>query len=237
MKTVLITGAAKRGGAAIAQHIHAKGYRVVLHCRESSKSDAENLMLELLKKREGSAVVWSQDLDKEIQTPPFTESIVGIVANASSYVASDLDSFQTRLDKDIQSHLTGHLQLIQLCKEALVRNHGAIVAVTDIHVDRASKGYLTYQIAKGALATAVRALAADLAPHIRVNAVAPGSLAWPTSGEISEERRDQILQSIPLGRIGTFEELAAAVAFLLFEATYTTGTTLHVDGGRSFSLE
>jgi pteridine reductase len=237
MKTILITGAAKRGGAAIARCIHERGYHVILHCRPSSLADAEVLQKELIAKREGSAVIWSQALNKDISVPPLLESIVGIVANASSYLSSDLDSFEARIDEDIQSHVTGHLQLIRLCKNSLIRNKGAVVAITDIHVERASKNYLTYQIAKGALASAVRALAVELAPHVRVNAVAPGSLEWPTSKVISKERQSQILQSIPLARTGTFEELAAAVDFLLFDATFTTGTTLNVDGGRSSFLE
>ncbi len=172
-----------------------------------------------------------------MQLPPFIDTIVGIVANETSYIPSHLYSFDKRLDDDIQSHVSGHIQLIHSCKRVLIRNEGAIVAITDIHVDRASKGYLTYQIAKGALASAVHALAADLAPHVRVNAVAPGSLAWPTSDAISEERKSKILRSTPLGRIGTFDELAAAVDFLLFDATFTTGATLNVDGGRSSFLE
>lgn len=237
MKTVLITGAAKRGGAAIARRMHARGYSVILHCRPSSLPDAENLLNELTAKREGSAVIWTQALDKNMTPPPFINSIVGIVANASTYIASDLDSFEQRLEEDIQSHVTGHIHLIRLCKNSLIQNKGAVVAITDVHADRASKGYLTYQIAKGALASAVRALAADLAPHVRVNAVAPGSLEWPTSNVISQERQAHILQSIPLGRTGTFDELAAAVEFLLFDATFTTGTTLNVDGGRSSYLE
>lgn len=237
MKTVLITGAAKRGGAAIAKRIHARGYSVILHCRPSSLSDAEILRSELVAKRDGSAIVWSQELNIAIPFPPLLDSIVGIVANASSYFSSDLNSFDERFDEDIQSHVTGHLQLIRLCKNSLIRNKGAVVAITDIHVERASKDYLTYQIAKGALASAVRALAVELAPHVRVNAVAPGSLEWPASEMISQERRSQIIKSIPLGRTGTFDELAAAVDFLLFDATFTTGSTLNVDGGRSSFLD
>jgi len=237
MKTVLITGAAKRGGAAIARRIHARGFSVILHCRPSSLTDAESLLKELIAKRADSAVVWPQALNDEMTLPPFTDSIVGVVANASTYIASDLDSFEQRLEEDVQSHVTGHMQLIRLCKHSLIRHKGAVVAITDIHVDRASRGFLTYQIAKGALASAVRALAVDLAPDVRVNAIAPGSLDWPSENTISAERKSQILRSIPLGRTGTFDELASAVEFLLFDATFTTGTTLNVDGGRSSFLE
>jgi len=237
MKTVLITGAARRGGAAIARRVHARGYRVILHCRASSLSEADALAGELNAIRAGSAVTWSQILNDAIPVPPQVESIFGIVASASSYVNSDLDTLAERIDEDLQTHVLGHVQLIRLCKDALIRNHGAVVAITDIHVQRASRGYLAYQIAKGALASAARALAVELAPHVRVNAVAPGSFEWPASNTISAQRQAQIVESTPLGRIGTFDELAAAVEFLLFDATYTTGATLNVDGGRSSFLE
>ena len=237
MKTVLITGAARRGGAAMARRIHARGLRVILHCRSTSLGEAEMLCAELNTLRPASALVWSQELNQNIATPPELDSICGIVASASTYVDSSLDNFDTRLDADLQTHVMGHIRLIQQCKQALIQNHGAVVAITDIHVQRASRGYLTYQIAKGALASAVRALAIELAPHVRVNAVAPGSFEWPSSNTISDQRQADILASTPLHRIGRFDELAAAVEFLLLDATYTTGATLNVDGGRSIFLE
>lgn len=239
MQTILITGAARRGGAAIARRLHQRGYRIILHCR-SSLSDAHALALELNALRTGSTMVWQADLNHAIAAPPHVASIVGLVASASSYLHSSLDDFTASLEADMAAHLTGHLALIKHCKAALAANHGAIVAITDIHVERATKNYLTYQIAKGALATAVRALAIELAPQIRINAIAPGSLEWPADDApscIPPERQSQILRTTPLSRTGTFEELAAAVDFLLFDATFTTGATLNVDGGRSVFLE
>jgi len=185
----------------------------------------------------GSAVTWIADLDQNIPAPPFASSMAGIVANASTYAASSLESIGSSLERDLNAHLFGHLALIDHCKSSLIANRGAIVAVTDIHVERPSKGYLAYHIAKGALDSAVRALAIELAPYVRVNAVAPGPLDWPTSPPLSDERIERILQTTPLARNGTFAELAAAVDFLMFDATYTTGSTLKVDGGRSFFLE
>jgi pteridine reductase len=237
MKTVLITGAAKRGGAAIARRVHARGYDVILHCRSTSLAAASAISSELNACRHESALVWQAPLDGDIPMPPHVDSLVGLVANASSYVDSNIDTFEGQLDADMLSHVIGHLRLINRCKDALTANCGAIVAITDIHVERATKGYLTYQISKGALASAVRALAVDLAPYVRVNAVAPGPLEWPCVRETSEDRKSHILQTTPLGRTGTFDELAKAVEFLLFDATFTTGSTLNVDGGRSAYLE
>ena len=237
MKTVLITGAARRGGAAIARRIHARGFRVILHCRASSLSEARQLAVELNTLRSESALVWSAELNDRIPAPPQPSSICGIVASASSYIDSSLDSFDQHIDADMQTHVLGHIRLIQLCRQALISNRGSVVAITDIHVQRASRGYLSYQIAKGALDSAVRALAVELAPHVRVNAVAPGPFEWPASNTVSEQRQAQILQSTPMGRIGNFDELATAVEFLLLDATYTTGSTLNVDGGRASFLE
>ena len=106
----------------------------------------------------------------------------------------------------------------------------------DIRINRPKKGNLTYQISKGALDTAVRSLAIELAPEVRVNSVSPGPLEWPTNPPYTQERKDQILNATPLFRVGKFDELASAVCFLLFDATFTTGATIPVDGGRSIYL-
>jgi pteridine reductase len=137
----------------------------------------------------------------------------------------------------MDTHLHGHLALIGHCAQALRKNTGAIVAITDIAVDRPEKGYVSYLAAKGALAAAMRALSIELAPDVRVNTVAPGALEWPENAPFSDERKSRIIAGTPLARTGTFFELAAAVEFLLFDATFTTGVTLPVDGGRMNYLE
>jgi len=236
-KNILVTGGSKRGGAAISRAIHRRGFDVLIHCRESSEGAAQILTNELNAIRPNSAKFWSQDLTlKNLALPQETKNTVGIVANASEYIKSDLNNFSERLDLDIQTHLTSHLRLIQLLKQSLIENNGAVVAVLDIRINRPKKGNLTYQISKGALDTAVRALAVELAPAVRVNSVSPGPLEWPTNPPYTQERKDQILNATPLGRVGAFEELAAAVCFLLFDATFTTGATIPVDGGRSIYL-
>ena len=237
MNSVLITGAARRGGAAIARRVHQRGHHLVLHCRASSLADAQALMDELNGLRAGSASVWVAELCGEIAAPPGAERMIGLVACASRYVDSGLDDVDAELEADLQAHLNGHLALVRHCRAGLTAHGGAIVAITDIAVERATAGYFSYQIAKGALAAAVRALAIELAPAVRVNAVAPGPLEWPLGHEVPAARKAQILRTTPLGRIGSFDELARAVDFLLFDATFTTGSTLQVDGGRSHFLE
>ena len=236
-KNIIVTGGSKRGGAAISRAIHRRGFDVLIHCRESSEGAAQILTNELNAIRPNSAKFWSQDLTlKDLTLPQEASNTVGIVANASEYIKSDLNNFTERLDLDIQTHLTSHLRLIQLLKQTLIENNGSIVAVLDIRINRPKKGNLTYQISKGALDTAVRALAVELAPVVRVNSVSPGPLEWPTNPPYTQERKDQILNATPLGRVGAFAELATAVCFLLFDATFTTGATIPVDGGRSIYL-
>ena len=234
--TVLVTGAARRGGAAISRAVHARGRDVIVQCRAAALPQAQQLCEELNRVRPDSALPWVQDLDRRVAAPPRAAAIAGLVANASHYTASELVTYDEHIDADLAAHLDGHLALIRHCQPALARLHGAIVAVTDIHVARPARGYLTYQIAKGALHAAALALAVDLAPAIRVNAVAPGALDWPAAAPLDAQRQARILDSTPLGRLGTFAELAGAVCFLLFDATFTTGATLTVDGGRSVAL-
>jgi pteridine reductase len=243
MKTVLVTGAARRGGSAISRKVHERGYNVILHCRESSLQQATILAKELNRIRENSAIVWSADLNADIPSPPSISTICGIVACASEYVSSGLqlgelggETFQQRLEMDLQTHVKGHLALFAHCIDYLNRNQGSVVAITDIHVERPHLGYLAYHVAKGALSSAIRSLAVQYSP-VRFNCVAPGSFEWPQGWDVEESRKENVLKSIPLGRIGSFEEMATAVCFLLFDATYTTGTTLNVDGGRSIFLE
>jgi pteridine reductase len=110
-----------------------------------------------------------------------------------------------------------------------------VVAITDIAVDRPPKGHLSYTTAKGALQTMMLALANDWAPHVRFNVVQPGTLPFPEHWH-DEERARKIQESIPLGRLGTYEDLAGAVVYLALDATYVTGQVLAVDGGRSRQL-
>lgn len=236
LDTVLITGSAKRGGATIARVVHDRGYRVIVHSRKRSAVEASALMEALNAKRANSASLWIEDLSEQMTTLPDFTDLVGVVANASHYRNSDLSSPGAYMLEDLRAHLLGHLEIIRHCKDALIKRQGAIVAICDIHTERPNKNYLSYNISKGALHMAVKTLAAELAPHVRVNAVSPGALEWPTNHPIEVTRQAEILASIPLERVGTFDELAKAVCFLLFDATYTTGATLTVDGGRSSFL-
>ena len=123
------------------------------------------------------------------------------------------------------------LLLSQAAAPAQLRQHGAIVNLTDLHATTPKREHAAYCAAKAALAMITQALALELAPQVRVNAVAPGAILWPEEGK-PEAARLALMQRTPLARLGTVEEVAEAVRWLIEDASYLTGQTLGLDGGR-----
>jgi pteridine reductase len=136
----------------------------------------------------------------------------------------------------IGANLRAPLFIAQAAAPALKKTQGAIVNITDIHAERPLKNYVLYSVAKAGLVGLTRSLARELAPEIRVNAVAPGPILWPDDDTFDELSRQRIISHTPLKREGTPEDIAKAVHFLLAEATYVTGETINVDGGRHVAL-
>ena len=148
------------------------------------------------------------------------------VCNASVWEPSELADIE-RAQLDWAIHVGGHAQILAALRPSL----RSVVAVSDIHVERPRKGYVWYTAAKAALQGLVLALASEWAPQVRCNVVQPGALPFPQSWVDSDEA-ERIRRSVPLGRLGAFDDLAAAVAWLAVEAQYVTGQVLAVDGGR-----
>lgn len=243
-KTVLITGAARRVGAGIARHLHAQGYNVMIHYRGSQR-EAEALAAELVAIRPASAAVAQADLLDDAQLGGLVDATLvrfgrldGLVNNASSFFPTPLGHINEAAWVDLMgSNLKAPMLLSQAAAPHLRRSGGAIVGIVDIHVERPLSGHLVYNAAKAGHASLIRSLALELAPLVRVNGVAPGTNLWPEEDSVFDRcERARIESSIPLGRIGQPEDLARAVGFLLFEATYVTGQILAVDGGRSLYL-
>ncbi|HEX4779287.1 MAG TPA: pteridine reductase [Usitatibacter sp.] len=243
-RAVLVTGAARRIGAAIARRLHAAGARVALHCNRS-RTEADALAGELNAARASSAAVVHGDL---LDVPGLARIVDeaarafgrldGLVNNASSFYATPFGGIGAReWDDLVGSNLRAPLLLAQAAAPRLRESKGAIVNIVDIHWERPLKDFVVYSIAKAGLAGLTRSLALELGPDVRVNGVSPGAILWPEGGEHfdpGEKRR--IEEQTPLARIGSPEDVAGAVKYLLFDAPFVTGQILAVDGGRTVYL-
>ncbi len=242
-KTVLITGGAKRVGAAICRRLHTAGANLMLHYRASA-GEARLLQAELNHVRADSVALIQADLLEVAKLPSLVEQTLqrfggldALVNNASSFYATGIGEITAAQWEDlVGTNLRAPLFLAQAAAPALRRTQGAIVNITDIHADRPLKGYVVYSVAKAGLAGLTRSLARELAPEIRVNAIAPGPILWPDDGSFDELARQRIITNTPLRREGTPEDIATTVYFLLAEATYVTGETIAVDGGRHIAI-
>jgi pteridine reductase len=241
-KTALVTGGARRVGAAIARRLHAAGANLMLHYRDSA-ADADALAAELNSLRPKSASTVKAELLAPIAPRALVsaalESFGGLdllINNASAFFPVALGAIEpSHWEELIGSNLRAPLFISQEAAPHLAKRQGAIVNIVDIHAERPLKGYSVYSIAKAGLAALTRSLALELAPQVRVNGVAPGTIAWPEDGQFDPDERRRILATTPLGRVGSPEDIAQAVHFLAC-APYVTGQILAVDGGRSIFL-
>jgi pteridine reductase len=238
-KTALITGAARRVGAAIARALHGAGANLVLHYR-SSAEDATELAAELNRARAASVMVVSADLLEIEHLPALartaSEAFGGLdilVNNASSFYPTPVGDI-TLMDWDdlIGTNLKAPLFLSQAVAPALHANRGLIVNLADIHGMRPLRRHPVYSVAKAGLIMLTRSLARELGPHVRVNAIAPGPVLWPEDG-LDPALQADIIDRTALKRPGSATDVARAVLFFATEAPYVTGQILAVDGGRS----
>lgn len=233
----LVTGAARRLGAAIARRLHAAGHDLALHYRDSG-DDMAALVAALELDRPGSTLAMRADLAEYDRLPELVAQAVGrfgrldaLVNNASAFSPTPLGTI-TPADWDAQFLVNARAPVIlaQAAAPHLRAARGAIVNLVDIYAERPLRDHLVYGMSKAALVAATHALALELAPQVRVNAVAPGAILWPEGKP--EAAKETILAKTPLARTGSEDEIAEAVRWLLQDATYTTGQILRVDGGR-----
>ena len=238
-KVFLVTGAARRIGAAIVTRLHENGARVAIHYR-SSAEDAKRLRNELNATRDNSAIALQADLLQFEQLPSLIDAVMdwggrldGLINNASSFYPTPMGSIsESQWDELIGSNLKAPLFLSQAAVDALRVSGGSIVNIVDIHAQRPLRNHLIYGPAKAGLAMLTRSLAKDLAPEIRVNGVSPGAILWPEEG-MTDAKQLNILEQIPLQRAGEPRDIADTVLFLVKDASYVTGQIIAVDGGRS----
>lgn len=241
---VLVTGGARRVGAAIARELHAAGARVMIHCR-ASRQEADSLAAELNGRRPDSAAVIQADLQDVVALDSMVEETVrrfgrldALVNNASSFFPTPVGTIdEAAWDNLMGSNLKGPLFLCQAAAPHLRASGGAIVNITDVHAERPLKGFPVYCAAKAGLLGLTRSLAIELAPEVRVNAVAPGAIEWPEEDtSFPPAERAAIVEHTLLKRIGTPADIARTVKFLILDAPYITGQAINVDGGRSAHL-
>lgn len=241
---VLITGAARRVGAEIARTLHGAGANLVLHYRSSGEA-AERLAADFNARRENSALAVRQDLKDSAGLPALVAAAVArfgrldaLVNNASSFYATPVGSIDDAAWDDlVGSNFKGPLFLSQAAAPELAKTQGCIVNITDIHAERPLKGYPLYCAAKAGLLGLTRALALELAPAVRVNAVAPGAIEWPENAtDFPPDEQRAIVEHTLLKRIGAPGDIARTVKFLVFDAPYVTGQVINVDGGRTAHL-
>jgi pteridine reductase len=236
----LVTGAARRIGAAIARRLHAGGHDLALHHLHSA-TDMAALAGELERARPGSVQVLRADLRQFDRLPELVAATVGrfgrldaLVNNASNFQPTPLGTVTPQQWDDLFAvNARAPFFLAQAAAPHLRAAGGAIVNLADVYAGRPLRDHAPYSAAKAALVSLTRALALELAPRVRVNAVAPGAILWPEQ-DPSVDTQQAILAATALGRTGTPEDIAAAVVWLLSaDAAYVTGQVLHVDGGRA----
>lgn len=243
-KVVLVTGGAKRVGAAICRRLHVAGATVAVHYR-NAESDALALRNELNDKRSNSAAVFQADLLDLNALPELVNDVLAkfgrldaLVNNASSFYPTPLaQANQKDWDDLMGSNLKAPLFLAQAAADELRHRHGCIVNIADIHAERPLHGYLMYNIAKAGLVALTRGLAVEMSPQVRVNAVSPGPILWPENEAwADEEQRRKIIAHTLLKRAGEPDDIAKTVVFLIQDAPYITGQIIAVDGGRSINF-
>lgn len=242
---VLVTGAARRIGAAIARRFHASGYRVLVHCHHSL-DEAQALVDELNRKWPGSTGLLRGDLNEHErvlelgrEAGRYFGRLDALVHNASRFYPTPLEeSSLAQWDDLMNSNARSAWFLTQALAPALRRTRGRVINLVDINAQRGMADFGPYTMAKAALEAMTRGLARELAPEVRVNAVAPGAILWPEHIDRMEDptaAQREMLASIPAGRMGTVDDIAEAVFFLADRADYITGQTLRVDGGRALT--
>jgi pteridine reductase len=243
-QVALVTGGARRVGAATVRALHSAGARVAIHYH-ASLGAAKALAAALEAKRPESTLLLKADLLDIDALPRLIDAVVKyfgrldvLVNNASSFYPTPVGAITAADWTDLMgTNLQAPLFLSQAAAPALKKGTGAIVNIVDIHAERPLKDYVVYSIAKAGLVALTRSLSRELGPEIRVNGVAPGAILWPDDGaHFSPAQQQAIIAQSSLKRPGSPEDIAHAVKFFAFDAPYVTGQILAVDGGRSVNL-
>jgi pteridine reductase len=236
---VLVTGGAKRLGAAMARRLHAAGADIVVHYHRSRPA-ADQLVAELQATRAGSALAVCGDLQDVQRLPTLVDAAVArygrldvLINNASTFYPTPVGTITAaQFDDLVGTNLRAPLFLAQAAAPALRATQGLIINMVDIHARRPLKAHPAYSAAKAGLVMLTKSLARELGPEIRVNGIAPGPVLWPER-DLDEALKAEIIGKTALKRSGSPEDIARTALFLATEAPYVTGQIIAVDGGRS----
>lgn len=243
-KTVLVTGGARRIGAAIVRRLHARGANLLIHYRSTPEA-AQALCDALNRERPGSAATAraaAEDLDGYCALAQRAVERFGrldaLVNNAATFFATPLgEAREVDWERLMTANVKAPFFLSQAAHPALRESRGCVVNLVDIHAERPMPNHPVYSVSKSAMAGLTRALALEMAPEVRVNGVSPGANVWPEGRpDYDAAHRDGIVQNTLLKRAGEPEDVARAVEFLI-ESPYVTGQILAVDGGRALVLD
>ena len=238
-KWAFVTGGAKRIGATIAETLHNNGFNVAIHYNSSSDS-AEQLCAQFNAKKQDSSIAIGADLLDQSSLENLIPSLIEktkrldvLVNNASTFYPTPIEKIALEDWENLfGTNLKAPLFLSKYAAKYLQQSRGTIINIIDIHSKKPLKDHPIYGSAKSGLAMLTRSLASDLAPAVRVNGISPGLILWPENNP-SDQVKNNILQQIPLKKIGTSEDIANCVLFLIEDAPYITGEIIAVDGGRS----
>ena len=241
MKTIFVTGGAKRIGKAIIELFAKEQWKVIIHYNKS-KSDAEDLAEEINSKNSNSAFIVGGDLDnaEDVQSiissvNSISETLDLLVNNASTFYPTPIEEISNdHWNRLIGSNLKGPLFLIQGFKEKLKNSKGSIINITDTNLTKGVANFSIYSAAKAGLESITKGLAKELAPEIKVNAIAPGAMLEPPDITWTENQKNKVIESIPLKKMGAEQDIAEAVYFLA-RSNYITGQIIKIDGGRSLT--
>ena len=241
IRTVLITGGAKRIGLAIAKYLHQYGFNIIITYNKS-KNDAEKVLYTLNNNRSNSCAI----IQANFSTTKSYNSLYNkalkvfgridvLINNASKFYPTKIDMVNDKNWADIiNTNLKTPLFLSKSFFPELKKRKGSIINIIDIHVDPPLKNHIIYNLSKAGLLALTQSLAKDLAPSVRVNGVSPGAIMWPKS--INKKRKKEIISKIALKRIGEPDDIAKTILFLITNGDYITGQNINVDGGRRLNM-
>ncbi len=235
-KVALVTGGGRRIGAAIVHRLHSNGMDVAIHYRKS-ESHANQLRDELNAKRSDSAKTFPADLSDLPAIESFADRVItqfgrlDVLVNNASLIDFEFDAVlsMNQYHALLDVHIGAPYYLTSAVAPALEESRGCVINITDIYAQRPKNSMALYSASKAGLESLTKSFALEMAPNVRVNAIAPGAILWLENASPEES----ILNNTPLGRLGTVDEIADAVRYLVFDATFTTGQVLTVDGGRT----